>query len=132
MSFTSQVQELFCYCMYQHQNSSIINFFLRGVFRESSSDFIKFEINFFEIVWRDTSMNTCIKIFQNLRAGNVPEGFMTSKKYILERPASWRDCIRSARLRFEKYFNHRVHHSFLFYYDYFLQIVIKWFCLTSL
>ena len=77
-------------------------------------------------------MNTCIKFFlKNLRAGNVPEGFMTSKKYILERPASWRDCVRSARLRFEKYFNHRVHHSLIFYsVIFFYKYCIKWFYLT--
>lgn len=38
----------------------------------------------------------------------LPDGSVQVIKLLENRPKDWNDCIRRARVKFEKYFNHKV------------------------
>ena len=45
---------------------------------------------------------------QKLSESQQPENSLAVVKILRNRPTNWADCITSARIKFEKYFNHRV------------------------
>ena len=44
----------------------------------------------------------------------LPDGAVKVMKMMKHRPQSWTDCVHIARIKFEKYFNHKVisHYSY--------------------
>ncbi|XP_076443646.1 ubiquitin-like modifier-activating enzyme 6 [Babylonia areolata] len=46
-------------------------------------------------------------VVDKLKAGDIVDGGMRVSKMAASRPRSWDDCVRLARVRFEKYFNHK-------------------------
>ncbi|KAK7475147.1 hypothetical protein BaRGS_00033639 [Batillaria attramentaria] len=46
-------------------------------------------------------------VVQRLRSGEMVEGAIMVAKIATSRPQSWADCVALARVRFEKYFNHK-------------------------
>lgn len=51
------------------------------------------------------SVNVCT---QKARSGAMLDGIVKVAKMLNSRPHSWTDCVSLARVKFEKYFNHRV------------------------
>ena len=45
---------------------------------------------------------------QELRGGASPDGVVKVVKLLRCRPLDWPSCLRLGRVKFEKYFNHRV------------------------
>ena len=52
-------------------------------------------------------MVACLFI-QKAKGGAMLEGIVKVAKMLNSRPHSWMDCVALARVKFEKYFNHRV------------------------
>lgn len=50
-------------------------------------------------------LSLCI---QKARGGAMLDGIVKVAKMLNSRPHSWKDCVTLARVKFEKYFNHRV------------------------
>ena len=53
----------------------------------------------------DLQLRLC---WQRLSDGQSIDGCVTASKVLYARPLNWIDCVTVARLKFEKYFNHRV------------------------
>jgi ubiquitin-activating enzyme E1-like protein 2 len=47
-------------------------------------------------------------VLQKLEAGERLEGAIHAVKLLASHPKEWSDCVKIARLKFEKYFNHKV------------------------
>ena len=47
-------------------------------------------------------------LYQKARGGAMLDGIVKVAKMLNSRPHSWMDCVALARVKFEKYFNHRV------------------------
>lgn len=45
---------------------------------------------------------------QKAKGGAMLDGIVKVAKMLNSRPHSWTDCVALARVKFEKYFNHRV------------------------
>uniref|UniRef100_A0A8C4Q4I3 Ubiquitin-activating enzyme E1 C-terminal domain-containing protein n=1 Tax=Eptatretus burgeri TaxID=7764 RepID=A0A8C4Q4I3_EPTBU len=54
------------------------------------------------------------QVLRDLQAGRVHDSCVQAIKFLGRRPCTWDDCVVQARLKFEKYFNHKVRvvHSF--------------------
>ncbi|KAL8577432.1 hypothetical protein ACOMHN_048067 [Nucella lapillus] len=46
-------------------------------------------------------------VVHKLKSGDIVDGGLRVSKMAAARPRCWEDCVRLARLRFEKYFNHK-------------------------
>lgn len=46
-------------------------------------------------------------VIKNLSVGQSIDGCVSASKVVYNRPLTWADCVMVARLKFEKYFNHR-------------------------
>ena len=46
--------------------------------------------------------------FQKLLDGSPLDGGVQVSKILINRSTDWKDCVKLGRLKFEKYFNHRV------------------------
>ena len=72
-----------------------------------------------------------IHIEQKLKEGICIEGSVQVSKLSASRPADWASCVTIARLKFEKYFNHKVRiTTFLVSIcsGFFVVLCNKWFC----
>lgn len=49
-------------------------------------------------------------VAQKLEGGEVLENTLPTVKYLKNRATSWHDCVRMARVKFEKYFSHKAKH----------------------
>uniref|UniRef100_UPI00358F725B ubiquitin-like modifier-activating enzyme 6 isoform X2 n=1 Tax=Myxine glutinosa TaxID=7769 RepID=UPI00358F725B len=47
------------------------------------------------------------QVLQDLQVGRVQDSCIQAIKYLGRRPCTWDDCVVQARLKFEKYFNHK-------------------------
>ena len=47
-------------------------------------------------------------VCQHLEEVYIPDGIVRATKMLTHRPVDWPACVRLARLKFEKYFNHKV------------------------
>ena len=52
----------------------------------------------------------CVLMFctQKMKGGAMLDGVVKVAKMLQSRPHSWTDCVSLSRVKFEKYFNHRV------------------------
>jgi ubiquitin-activating enzyme E1-like protein 2 len=48
------------------------------------------------------------KALEHLSQKFIPDGIVKVTKMLEHRPGDWADCVRLARVKFEKYFNHKV------------------------
>ncbi|XP_021348773.1 ubiquitin-like modifier-activating enzyme 6 isoform X2 [Mizuhopecten yessoensis] len=74
----------------------------------------KFESSFaqkpalFNKFW--TTQGQPLKVIHNLKRGSPLEGAIQVSKIVRSKPVEWCECVVLARLKFEKYFNHRARH----------------------
>lgn len=55
-------------------------------------------------------ISPCLACTQELKGGATPDGVVKVVKLLKSRPLDWPSCLRLGRIKFEKYFNHRVSH----------------------
>ena len=48
----------------------------------------------------------CVCICQTLQGQVIPDGSVRAVKMLCRFPADWRACVKHARVKFERYFNH--------------------------
>lgn len=68
----------------------------------------------YEMVVKNVNIRA-VCVLQVLSSGVNVDGLVTVNKYVVRRPHTWQDCVAMARLKLEKYFNHRAQqllHSF--------------------
>jgi hypothetical protein len=53
-------------------------------------------------------------LWQKLKSGDIVDGGLRVSKMAASRPQTPADCIALARVRFEKYFNHKVSRGYSF------------------
>jgi len=49
-------------------------------------------------------------VLQLMDKGMAVDGGVTVAKMVQALPSSWADCVAQGRVKFEKYFNHKVRH----------------------
>ena len=58
-----------------------------------------------------TCVCVCMCVLQLLRAQSHLDGVVRVVKMLQRCPGDWRECVCLARVKFEKYFNHKVTHT---------------------